>query len=132
VARPNLLLTIAAVVFFTAALPLLFAPDELLRLVGAAPSTLALVLLQLLGSACFGFALLDWMSRRSRIDGIFGRPIVIANLGHTASAALLLGKIAAGAEHSGWLVAATILYGCLALAFGSRLFSSGPSTDPPS
>lgn len=122
--KANLLLTVSAIVFFAAALPLLFAPDELTRLADGSISRAAQPLLQLVGCGLFGFALLNWMSRYSRTDGIFGRPLVMANLGHTASAALLLGHVAVRHTVSAPLVVAIVFYGALALAFGLQLFLS--------
>ncbi len=55
--RPNPLLLTSAVLYFAAALALLFAPEELLTYFGATPSNLDTALLQVIGSALFGFAL---------------------------------------------------------------------------
>jgi sugar phosphate permease len=121
--RPNLLLTISAVVYFAAAIPLLFAPDEILSFAGAAPSALAAGLLQVVGSAVFGFSMLNWASRYTRTGGIYGRPLVIANLAHTASAALLLARAAA---RGGWPAGAVVplgIYAVLAVGFGMAMFS---------
>ena len=122
--RPNPLLWASAALYFAASLPLLFAPDELLRYAGAAPSTLDTALLQVIGSALFGFAMLNWMSRYGVFGGIYGRPVVMANFTHTATAALLLGKIAIRVPFSPQLVAAVVLYGILAVAFGYKLFTA--------
>jgi hypothetical protein len=128
--RPSLLLVLSAVFYFAGALALLFAPEELLTLAGAPPSTLDTALLQALGSALFGFAMLNWMSRHSRIGGIFGRPILVANLAHTASAALLLGHIAIRASLSAPLTVALTLYSALAVAFGLKLSARPTAADP--
>jgi hypothetical protein len=85
-------------------------------------------LLQVVGSAVFGFSMLNWMSRYTRIGGIYGRPLVIANLAHAASAALLLGK---AAGRVGFPVAVMVplgIYALLAVGFGIALFS-GPRGD---
>jgi hypothetical protein len=131
--RPSPLLLASAVVYFAAAIPLLFAPDELLAFAGAAPLALDAALLQVVGSAVFGFSMLNWMSRYTRIGGIYGRPLVIANLTHAASAALLLGKTA---SRGGFPVAVTVplgIYALLAVGFGIAMFSGPPllSTPPP-
>ncbi len=125
--RPNLLLVVSAILYGAGALPLLFAPDELLAFAGAPPSALDAALLQVLGSALFGFAMLNWISRYSRIEGIFGRPLLIANLAHTASAALLLGHVAIRAPFSAPLAGALVFYTVLAVAFGLRLFTRSPA-----
>ena len=129
-AKPNILLTVAAILFFGAGVSLLFAPEEISCLAGGPPSIAVQVLLQLVGSALFGFALLDWTARYSRTDGIFGRPLVLANLGHTSSAALLLGRYAIRDSVTTPLVAAAALYSVLALAFGYQLFSGRPPAAP--
>lgn len=122
--RPNPLLLASAVLYFAASLPLLFAPDEMLRFAGTPPSTLNSAFLQVIGSALFGSAMLNWMNRHGVFGGIYGRPVVIANFTHSATAALLLGKIAIRVPFSPPLVAAVVLYGVLAVAFGYKLFTA--------
>lgn len=120
--RPNLLLTVSAAAYLLAAIALLFAADELLHLARGAASQLDVALLQLLGAALFGFAMLNWLSRYSIVGGIFSRPLVVANLAHTATAALMLGHLAVRQPVSPWLAGATLAYAALGVAFGARLF----------
>ena len=120
--RPSPLLVVSAVIYFAAALPLLFAPEEVLTFAGAAPSILDMTLLQVIGSAIFGFAMLNWLNRYARVGGIFGRPIVAGNLAHAGTAALLLGRVASRASFSSLLTVALVLYGSLAVAFGFKFF----------
>jgi hypothetical protein len=101
---------------------LLFAPEEALTFAGAPHSTLNMTLLQVIGSAIFGFAMLNWLNRYSRVGGIFGRPVVAGNLAHAGTAALLLGHTASRASFSIVLTVVLVLYGSLALAFGFRFF----------
>jgi hypothetical protein len=122
--RPNPLLTVAAILFFGASALLLFVPEELTRFAGRSTSDAAQTLLQLVGSGLFGFALLNWTARYTRTDGIFGRPLVMANLGHAVTAALLLGHFAFRNSASPVVLAAFAAYGLLALAFGLQLFSA--------
>lgn len=122
VQRPTPLLLLAAVVYLGAALSLLFAPEELLAFAGVAPTILDRTLLQIIGSAVFGFAMLNWMNRYARIGGLFGRPIVAANLAHAGIAALLLGRLASRVPFSTLPVMALALYGLIALAFGFKFF----------
>ena len=121
--RSNLLLTLSALIYFAAAIPLLFAPDEMLAFAGAPPSRLDAGLLQLVGSAVFGFSMLNWMSRYTRIGGIYGRPLVVANLAHSASAALLLGKAAGRVGFPAGVVVPLGIYAVLAVGFGIAMFS---------
>jgi hypothetical protein len=132
--RPSPLLVVSAVLYFAGALPLLFAPDELLTFAGAPPSILDVTLLQIIGSAIFGFAMLNWSNRYSRVGGIFGRPVLAANLAHAGSAALLLGHIARRVPFSPLLTGVLVLYGSLAVAFGYKFFVhpsavAGPASD---
>lgn len=125
--KPSVLLLTSAVLYFAAALPLIFAPEEMLGLFHSERSTLTVSLLQVLGSALFGFAMLNWMNRHSRIGGIFGRPIVAANFAHSLTAALLLAHIAHRGPLSAPFVAILFVYGCLAIAFGAKFFLASPT-----
>jgi len=120
--RPGPLLVVSGVIYFAVALPLLFGPDEVLALAGAPTSMLDRTLLQVVGSAIFGFAMLNWLNRHARVGGIFGRPIVASNLAHAGIAALVLGKVALRTSFSSPLIVALVLYGSLAVAFGFRFF----------
>ena len=128
--RPNLLLGATAVVYLLAAVAMLFAPAEILQALGQPTSAFAVGLVQLLGSAIFGFAMLNWMSRYSAIGGIFGRPL--ANLAHSATAALLLTHQALDGQLPAPLLAALALQAGIAIAFGIHLFiapGSAPRRD---
>lgn len=120
--RPSPLLVAAAILYFAAALPLLFAPEELLGWLGGAGSSVDPALLQVLAGAVFGFAILDWMSRYTKIGGIYGRPLVLANFIHAAIAALSLARASFGGSASPALWVGLALYAVLAAAFGAKLF----------
>jgi hypothetical protein len=122
--RPNLLLATSAVVYFAAALPLLFAPEETAAALGAAPDAGRDVLSQVVGGALLGFAMLNWANRHSKLGGIFGRPLVLANLSHAATAFLVLARPAARSPGELALSVSAAAYLVLAVAFGSRLFVS--------
>ncbi len=130
--RTSPLLVVSAVIYFAAALPLLFAPVEMLTFSGVSPSILDRTLLQVIGSALFGFAMLNWSSRYARVGGIFGRPLVAGNLAHAGTATLLLGNVASRASFSIPLTAVLVLYGSLALAFGFRFFVQPRTAADPS
>lgn len=118
---PNWLLSASALAYFAAAIPLIFAPEETSTLLGGSAAGGQLALLQVLGSALLGFALLNWSNRYSRLGGIFGKPLVLANLAHALTAFLLLVRVAA--KDPGYLPVAlpTAGYFALALAFAIRL-----------
>lgn len=126
---PNWLLSASAVLYFAAAVPLIFAPAELSALLGVSASDGQIALLQMLGSALLGFAMLNWSNRFSRLGGIFGKPLVLANLSHTATAFLLLMRTSARDLSHLPLTVPTAAYLVLAIAFGSRLFVT-PANDP--
>jgi hypothetical protein len=126
--RPNPLLLGAALLYFAGALALLFAPDEILAAMSVTAGRLDALLVQLVAAALFGFAMLDWMQRFTRTGGIYGRPLVIANFAHSATAALSLvhGWRAGGLPTL--LLGALVAYGVLAIAFGWAFFGPGPRT----
>jgi hypothetical protein len=121
-------LSVSAVAYLLAALALLFAADEILRFALGAASQLDVALLQLIGAALFGFAMLNWLNRYSLVGGIFSRPLVMANLAHTATAALMLGHLAVRQPVSPWLAGAALAYAALAVGFGSKLVLPPPSS----
>lgn len=120
--RPNPLLAASAVLYLVVAIPLLFAPEETAGALGAAPAEGQVALLQVIGSALLGFAMLNWSSRYSRLGGVYGRPLVLANLAHAATAFLLLAKPALRAPSDLAVLVPTMAYLGLAIGFGSRLF----------
>jgi len=123
---PNWLLSTSAILYLAAAIPLIFAPAELSSTFGASAGEGQIALLQVVGSALLGFSMLNWSNRYSRLGGILGKPLVLANLSHTATAFLLL--VRASAKDFGYLPLAipTAAYFVLAVAFGSRLFVTPP------
>jgi hypothetical protein len=120
--RPNPLLAASAVAYFVASLSVIFAGDELLELAGAAGTLLEVALIQLLGAAVFSLGMLNWLNRYSRIGGIFGRPLVVANFANSAISALMLIHLIRRAGVSAALAVPLGFYALLALAFGARLF----------
>lgn len=123
--KPSPLLVFSAGVYFLAGVAALFAPQELLSLGGAAANPLTVSLLQMVGAAFLGFGLLNWMSRHSIVGGIYSRPLIAANFGHTFAAAALLAKAVPRGDGSVLAWAALGLYGVLALLFGLKFFGSG-------
>lgn len=127
--KPNPLLVGSAALYFLAGVAALFVPQELLSYGGAVPGDLNVSLLQAVGAAFLGFAMLNWLSRYSRIGGIYGRPIVVANFAHAFAAAALLVKAVPRGNGSPLAWAALGIYGVLAVLFGIKFFGSGLKTD---
>jgi hypothetical protein len=120
--RINRLLAASGAVYMVCGVGLLFAPQEIAEAAGGEPGRALTALLQVLGSALFGFAMLNWANRYARTEGVLGRPLVLANFAHAGSAALLTAKAAALPPRSTPLVVAAVVYGLLAIGFGARLF----------
>lgn len=127
-AGPNWLLAASAVLYFAAAVPMIFAPAELSSFLGVLAGDGQVALVQVLGSALLGFSMLNWSNRFSRLGGVLGKPLVLANLSHTATASLLLIRISAKDFGHVPLSIPTAAYLALAIAFASRLFIA-PSKD---
>ena len=124
--RPGrLILSLSALILGLAGVAAMFAPDEIGHYVAGEKSSALSLAIQLAGSGLLGFAFLDWMGRGIRIGGIYGRPVAIANLVLATTAALALGKAAAGAPHPG-LIALTAIFGALAVAFAWLAFAHDP------
>ena len=82
------------------------------------------LLMQIIGSLYFAFAMLNWMSKGSLIGGIYGRPIAIANLTHFVIAGLALIKgILSNPSLSYIIWSIAIIYSIFAILFGIVAFN---------
>jgi hypothetical protein len=103
-------------------LSLLFAADEILsrHLPGYPPADFWFG--QLLAAACLAVATLNWLSRRTLLGGIYGRPVVAANAtGYFIAAITLLKPMLAGAfRPAGWLIVFPVT--ALAIAYAWLMF----------
>ena len=82
---------------FNAVLGILFTflPQETRAWMGVAEQTVAdLVLMQVLGSALIGIAVINYMSRGAVIGGIYGKPLLLGNLIYHMASGLGLLKFA--------------------------------------
>lgn len=120
------ILTVSALVLALGGTTTLFAPNELARALDPAASPALAAAIQIAGSGLLGFAMLNWMSRRNRIGGIYGRPLALGNLLLFAAAALSLGKAVSNGSlpTSGYGLCA-VLAG-LAGAFAWLIFAHDP------
>ncbi len=109
------LATVTAVLLLGAGAALIFLPDEIAPLFGAS----AALPFSLLGAALLGLGEVTWMTRRNPMGGVYGRPVVMANLAHFVIGALTL--VRHGGEGWGfWAVTAVYLLG--AVLYGALLF----------
>lgn len=88
----KILMTSSALILGAIGLIFTFAPDTCLEYLEIPTSVVSLLLGQVLGGLYFGFAMLNWMVKGSRIGGIYNRPVVIANLSHFLVVGLALSK----------------------------------------
>ena len=84
------LMTSSAIILALIGISLIFLPKEILDYLELSVSDTLELLMQIIGSLYFAFAMLNWMSKGSLIGGIYGRPIAIANLTHFVIAGLCL------------------------------------------
>ncbi len=76
----NRLLVAVSVAYAASGLVLLFVPEVILARSALAMPPVALWITGMLGGALFAFALLNWFQRHTMMGGIFGRPLLLANL----------------------------------------------------
>mgnify|MGYP001820257650 FL=1 len=114
----------SAIILAASGLALTFFPDELAENINLPDDASVKLLIQTIGAMYFGFAMLNWMSRRSLIGGIYNRPIAIANMTHFMMVGIALTKLmlSKALPQSFWLV--TLIYVVYALIFGWLLFTT--------
>lgn len=105
---------------------LLFAPDVLLRRIVPGFPDAALWVGQLVGAGWLAVAALDWLSRSAVLGGIYGRPVVLANIALHFISSLTLVEAATheGASSGLWLLATP--FAILASVYGWLLLH-GPT-----
>jgi hypothetical protein len=119
---------VSATLLAAGGLALLFASDEVLPRVSPGFPATAHWIGQLLGAAWLGLAALNWIHRRAVLGGVYGRPIVMANLMHYFIAALALVRASIdGTPGRIWPLALPAI--TLALAYGALLLR-GPFDAP--
>ena len=117
------LMTLSAMILALIGISLIFLPKEILDYLELSVSDTLELLMQIIGSLYFAFAMLNWMSKGSLIGGIYGRPIAIANLTHFVIAGLALIKgILSNPSLSYIIWSIAIIYSIFAILFGIVAF----------
>ncbi len=124
----RLILSFSAVVLAVLGSATLFAPLELARVADPSASPFTAAVIQAAGSGLVAFAILNWMSRRNRIGGIYARPLAAGNLLLFASSSLSIGKAAAAGLLPPGGLALCALLGALAASFAWLVFVHDPLT----
>jgi len=99
-----LLSRMSAAVLLLSGVALLFAADVVLPALVAGVPPAAAWLGQLLGAAWLGVAALNWFQRTTVLGGIYGRPVVCANLAlyFVSALSLLRALLGGGAPRAVW------------------------------
>ena len=92
-------MTISAVFLLGAGMACTFLPDALPDYMGLENAAPAPWIIQVIGGLYFGFGMLNWMARSTRIGGIYNRPIAIANFSHFFISGIALLKAFSRMEH---------------------------------
>ena len=117
------LMTVSSIFLAITGIGLSFLPAEILFYVTGETSQTTIVLLQIMGAAYLGFALLNWMGKNLLMGGIYSRPVATANFMHfTVSAIVLLKFIFRVEDHFEFFLVLTILYCIFSVAFSMVLF----------
>lgn len=104
---------------------LIFLPQEIGYFLDTAPQTEAGVLfIQLLGAALFAIGLLNYMGRNAVLGGIYGKPILLANMVFHFIAAIELVRYLFDSNSITILWIPAILYALLAAGFIKLNFTS--------
>ncbi len=103
----------------------LFLADEIAeRLLAAAPAGESFA--QLAAAGALGFAVTDWMSRGSRIGGIYARPLVLGNVLLFAIATSAIARPAFAGLLPPVAMYLAVALGAMALAFAWLAFAHDP------
>ena len=118
------LMTLSAIILALIGISLIFFPKEILDYFELSVSDTLELLMQIIGSFYFAFAMLNWMSKGSIIGGIYNRPIAIANWTHftIAGFALIKGTLSnPSLSYIIWSIG--IIYSIFAILFGIVAFN---------
>jgi len=117
----KILMSSSALVMAALGVAATFLPQEIIAALGGSGRTLPL-LVQVLGAAYLGFAMLNWMAKESLIGGIYSRPVSMGNFLHFAVAGIALVKAVAAGERAVAVLVCTAIYVVFAVAFGAVVF----------
>ena len=120
----KVLMNLSAVWMVLAGLVASFMPQELLVRFGAESKGAGPVLVQVLGAAYLGFAMLNWMARENLMGGVYSRPVAMGNFVHFVVSALALAKFASRATvDRGPVLVTTVVCASFAVWFGRVVFT---------
>ena len=121
----NRLLVAVSVAYAVTGLALLFVPEVVLSRSALAMPPVGLWITGMFGGALFAFALLNWFQRHTVMGGIFGRPLLMANLmmmTNIAFSSLRMWR----SEHDVVYAIGGVIGAAFMVAFGRLLFVQAP------
>lgn len=120
--KAKLIMISSAISLAIVGLALTFIPQETAKLLDIPNHQSTFAALQLLGGLYLGFAMLNYMTRNTIIGGIYGRPLVLANLVHFVTGYFALNDLATPSN----LKAITLIYVLFGFSF-AYLLATHPS-----
>jgi hypothetical protein len=122
----RLLMRCSALTLGVVGLAATFLPQEILAGARMAPTGVGVVLVQIVGAAYVGFAVLNWMAQGNAIGGIYSRPVAIGNFAHFMIGGLALLKSGLVTQHAAMLAGATA-YAVFGVLFAYVAFAHSPA-----
>ena len=119
----RLLMTSSAAFLALVGLAASFVPEELLWYVGSPAQRLEVLIVQMVGAAYMGFAILNWTARENLIGGIYSRPVALGNFLNFGVVAIAITKVLMGGESGIEVIIGAVAYTGFAVAFGFVLFT---------
>lgn len=114
----KILMTSAAMFLGIIGIGLTFLPQEIGEFLSTCTNPISILILQILGAAYLGFAMINWMTRNNLIGGIYSKPLMIGNLVHFLVSSLAIIKIISGIEnHYEIILSLAIVYSAFTIWF---------------
>jgi hypothetical protein len=113
----KLLMTTSSLVLGLAGILTLFAPENVLAMLGVPAANPLSVLIQLMGALYFSMAMMNWTAKDSIIGGIYARPVSVGNFAHFFSGTLLLAKYLLSNGYSVIILSMLVVYAIFASLF---------------
>ena len=117
------LMTVTAALQFVLAVLLMFLPDELVEMMNFSNEPILPLILQIMGAAYLGMAMLNWMTKQQLLGGIYGKPVTILNFTHfSVSGITLIKALNLSSQLFIPVLILATLYTVLSLGFGYLMF----------
>lgn len=118
----KLLMSASSIILGMAGIAFSFFPKEISGYLGYGENNS--IIIQILGSLYFGFALINWTAKANLIGGIYSRPVAIGNFTHFMIGGLALIKLFFSNTTQPCIWIAAIVYSIFAILFGYIFFTN--------